>query len=77
MEENISPLNLPQCIYLSEKCKCSILNVKMCRGEKCSFLRSDTDYKNSQKQWKEHLNSISTEKQMKISKDYYGGKKLW
>lgn len=76
-EENIQPLSFPQCIHLTERCKCAILSVDSCLGEKCPFLQSDTDYKNSQKQWQEHLNSISAEKQNQISKEYYGGKKLW
>lgn len=67
----------PQCIYLSENCQCSILNVSKCRGEKCPFKRSELEYKTSQKQWREHLNSISPEQQKKISREYYGGKKLW
>lgn len=75
--QEFSPLDLPQCIYLSENCKCSILSVRKCRGNECPFRRSELDYKNSQQQWRDHLNAISIEQQNKISREYYGGKKLW
>ncbi len=70
-------LDLPQCIYLSENLKCSILNVRKCRGVECPFRCSDSEYKVSQQKWREHLNTISPEQQQKISRAYYGGKKPW
>ncbi len=76
-DERFSFLSFPQCVHLVEKCQCSILNVRVCNGEKCTFLQTDADYINSQKRWKQHLNSMSVEKQEKISREYYGGKKLW
>ena len=29
-EENLRPLEMPDCIYLTERCRCGILNVKEC-----------------------------------------------
>jgi len=65
-----------QCIYLINGFECAILNVNKC-SIKCRFRCSDNQYQSSQRHWREQLNSISIEKQNKISRKYYGGKKIW
>ncbi len=36
-EENLRPLEMPDCIYLTERCRCGILNVKECLRKPCPF----------------------------------------
>lgn len=76
-ENKLSSLDFPPCIYLNEDRQCSILNVRECTGKVCPFRRSSAEYEVSQQKWREHLNNISPERQQKISRSYYGGKKLW
>lgn len=76
-DENLKPLNLPECIYLSERYKCGILNVKECLGEKCTFCKTFYQRDKSVNSWFEHLNSLAVPKQERIANVYYGGKMPW
>ena len=76
-EERRSPLNFPDCVYLSEHCRCSILCVDGCAGEKCSFRQSGREKKQSRDKWYQELNTLSEEEQRKIARSYYGGRMPW
>ena len=65
-----------KCVY-SLSNGCSILNIKKCSGITCSFYKTLEDSKESQNKWCAHMRSISAEKQKQISRNYYGGKKIW
>ena len=54
-DDNLEPLGFPDCIHLNENCKCSLLVVDGCTGEKCSF------YKNS---FEKGLSEINTMKRL-------------
>lgn len=74
---NYKLLELPECVFLSERCRCAILNVKICMGEKCTFRKTAYDIEKSEKICREHLNTLDMTIQNKIADNYYGGKKLW
>lgn len=74
---NYKSLELPECVFLSERCRCAILNVKICMGEKCTFRKTAYDIEKSEKICREHLNTLDMTIQNKIADNYYGGKKPW
>ena len=74
---NMTPLDLPDCVHLTEQCRCDILRVKKCVGRKCTFCVSPSDRKNSENRWQSRINKIDEERQKKISAAYYGGKRPW
>lgn len=70
-------LALPACVNLTDKCKCKILTVDCCLGEKCSFLQLNDNQQTVTKKWSEHLSSLTVERQREIAKKYYGGAMPW
>ena len=66
-----------KCIYFSSGTECGILSIGKCKGEKCSFRLTEQEYEAAQKQWKDRMNRMDPEKQIEISRKYYGGKKQW
>lgn len=75
--ESLKPLYLPDCIYLSQYCRCGILCVTKCMGEQCPFRRIGSEYAKLQEERKRRLNSLSVETQKKIAANYYGGLMPW
>lgn len=76
-ESNRKMLDMPDCIYLTERCRCGILNVKECLRDQCTFLQSRRKREESQLQWRSRLNRMGEEQQAKIAAVYYGGKTPW
>ena len=74
---NLKPLELPDCIYLTEHCRCGILQVNECIGYGCSFCQDSSTESESFSRWLSHMNTMSKEKQAKIAVAYYGGKMPW
>ncbi|MEI3037019.1 MAG: CarD family transcriptional regulator [Oscillospiraceae bacterium] len=75
--KNPKPLEMPDCIYLTEQCKCGILNVRECLKEFCSFSQNRADREESQIQWRRRLSEMEEGRQAKIAAVYYGGKRPW
>lgn len=75
--DNYNLLNYPDCIYLSEQCKCGVLNVERCIGKGCTFCKNSSQNICSKNIWKNHLNTIPQDKQSKIARTYYGGTMPW
>lgn len=75
--KDLLPLKFPECIHLSDNCRCSLLRVKDCLGTDCSFCVTVNEIEQSQEDWHSYMNSLSDEKQKKIAKSYYGGKMPW
>lgn len=75
--KKFKPLKYPACVYLTENCKCSVLNVRECAGEKCTFLKSEYLKDLSDKKRIKRLNSLDKNEQQKIADAYYGGKISW
>ncbi len=76
-DNNMKLLNLPDCIYLTDNCKCRLLKIAECTGEKCSFRQNNEEHINSQHSWFCKMNSLNYEAQYKIAKTYYGGHMPW
>ncbi len=64
----------PDCIYLSQRYQCDILQVVRCLGEKCAFRQSETEYRLAHDRWQKAISALSREQQGKIVSKYYGGK---
>ncbi|MBC8542527.1 hypothetical protein [Bianquea renquensis] len=75
--QNLKPLRYPDCIYLTEHCRCGILRVSECIGERCSFCQSRLEHRESNARWHQHMNLLSEEKQARIAAVYYGGRMPW
>ena len=65
------------CIHFTGRNGCSVLSVKKCLGEKCSFYETPEEKLASENAWSKRLNTIDAAKQSEIAKKYYGGKKPW
>lgn len=76
-ENNLEPLGFPDCIHLSENCKCSLLVVDGCTGEKCSFYKNSFEKGLSEINTMKRLSSLDEDKQKQISNTYYDGKMPW
>lgn len=70
-------LTYPDCIYLSEQGKCSLLNVPSCMGERCTAKESCQGKAQSLANWKSRLCGLPPGKQEDIAKKYYGGHFPW
>lgn len=70
-------LYCPDCIYLSERGKCALLNVASCMGKRCTAKESPRDRALSLAHWKSRLCGLPREKQEDIAKKYYGGHFPW
>lgn len=62
------------CIYCTERNDCSVLSVKKCLGEKCSFCETSEEKLHSNDAWSKRMNALDSVKQTEIAKKYYGGK---
>lgn len=69
-------LELVDCVYLSERYRCTILQVPSCRGERCPFRRDEEELRRAKEQWRSTLGALSTDK-CKIAGSYYGGIMPW
>ncbi|MGN0643037.1 MAG: hypothetical protein ACI4JJ_07805 [Huintestinicola sp.] len=79
-QEMVSPLKYPDCVYLSEKYSCAVLNLsvcKSCKGEHCGFCRSSEKLSDERIRWLRRMNSLSEQEQQKISACYYQGAMPW
>lgn len=77
VEKNMNPLSMPDCIHLTDQCKCNILRVKKCPGSSCTFCQTANEKHISDTKWTDELNNIDSASQQKISREYYGGKMPW
>lgn len=75
--KGLAALELPDCIYLSERCRCAILQVPSCRGEKCPFRQNVEEQSRAREQWRKALDALSPDAQGKIAGSYYGGFMPW
>lgn len=64
----------PDCIHLSKRYQCDILQVVRCIGEECAFRQSETEYRQAHDRWQKAMNALSREQRGKIVSKYYGGK---
>ncbi len=42
--KNMEPLSLPECVHLTERCRCGVLRVEECQGERCAFRKTERAY---------------------------------
>lgn len=75
--KNLEFLKLPDCVHLTEYCRCEIMKVPECIGMKCSACQSAAEKLRSGDIWRRRMNSLSDEQQTKIASVYYSGKKPW
>ena len=73
----LEPLKLPDCIHLTENCKCSVLIVDDCIGEGCTFFKGTLEKSISEMNFNQRLNSLDENRQKQIANIYYGGKMPW
>lgn len=76
-KNDIDLSQLPDCICLTERGTCSILDVDACCGEKCSFQQTSEKAEQSRQQWCQRLSSYDDARQRKIAKKYYAGTMPW
>lgn len=74
---NMKPLKYPDCVHLTENCRCSILKVSECIGTKCTFCKTSFEHIKSSGQWNQKMNELQEENQKKIALIYYNGKMPW
>lgn len=77
LKSDLKPLNLPDCIYLTEHCRCRILRVRECMGNACSFCRSQSKAMDSKRKWNKRMNDMDQQQQLHIAATYFGGKMPW
>lgn len=65
------------CINKVRGNRCSKLIVKSCPGDKCTFMKTPEQQKESYKNSHERLKTLSRETQLYISEKYYGGAMPW
>lgn len=63
--------------YALRKGRCKVLNVKKCEGPNCVFNKTEMQLKENKQKAMEKIKSLSLDKQMHISKEYYEGKMPW
>ena len=56
---------------------CSILLVKTCRGDKCSFRMTEQEYAQKEEKTMARLAKLPREIQRSIANKYYYGKAVW
>ena len=74
---DITMLDLPDCISLSERGGCGLLNISKCQGKGCTFKKNRLDSQNAQSRWMIRLSSLDIDDQIRISRLYYDGKMSW
>ena len=74
---NLTMLELPNCVSLSEYGRCGRLNILKCLGRNCPFKRNSQEEKDSQERWHQQLLSLSKSTQLETAKKYYGGSMPW
>ena len=63
------------CIYCTERNGCSVLSVKKCLGEKCSFYETSEEKLHSNDAWSKRMNALDSVKlQKSITKEKNRGK---
>lgn len=65
------------CINKTKGNRCSKLIVKSCPGDKCTFMKTAQQQKESCKYSHERLGTLNRETQLYISDKYYGGAMPW
>jgi hypothetical protein len=76
-EKNLQPLYYPDCINLTEHCRCSVLCVTKCLGRNCSFRQGITEQRKSVGKWRQRMNELPCDVQEKIAGSYWNGKMPW
>lgn len=74
---DLKPLEFPNCVHLTERYKCRILQIDECIGESCSFCQDSSGQKQSDDLWRRKMNTVNEGKQKKIAKTFYGGRMPW
>ena len=74
---NMRPLSLPDCVHLTERCKCGILRVDECLGDRCAFRKTEYECSESRQKWLKALRAMGTEEQERTAAKYYNGKMPW
>ena len=74
---NRKPLELPDCVHLTERCRCGILRVEECQGEHCAFRKTEAAYRESRRKWMRALCAMRAEEQEKTAVKYYNGQMPW
>lgn len=75
--KDLTALQRPDCVHLSERIHCTILRAETCSGEDCPFCQTAGQVKNAHQQWSEKLCTVSAETQHHIAQQYYGGRTPW
>lgn len=65
------------CINKIRGNRCSKLIIKSCQGDKCTFMKTVEQQKESCKNSHERLRTLSRETQLCIAEKYYGGSMPW
>ena len=75
--KNMEPLSLPECVHLTERCRCGVLRVEECQGERCAFRKTERAYSTAYQKWRDALRAKSAEEQRRTASKYYGGQMPW
>lgn len=76
-KQKLKPLEFPNCIHLSERYGCHVLNRTECIGKGCSFCQSKEEHHQSYEKWIHSLNNLNIERQKQIAMKYHNGKMPW
>lgn len=67
----------PDCVHLTERYKCNLLQVKHCLGHMCTFCQTAYERGKAHKKWLDAMNAMSEENQLRIASVYYSGRMPW
>lgn len=76
-KEQFAFCSLPNCVFLSQKGTCSKLDVKICMGQTCAFVKTPQEWERSQQKQRLRLKKLDEDLQKKIARKYYGGSTPW
>lgn len=74
---NLSLLNMPDCVALSDLKKCSRLTSLECDKNNCPFMQNIDEETTSIKNAYERISNLDDNTQSHISKKYYNGNMPW
>lgn len=67
----------PDCVHLTERYKCNLLQVKQCVGTDCKFCQTAYERGKSFKRWQDVMNTMPDNRQEQIASTYYNGHMPW
>lgn len=67
----------PDCCALTERGRCTRLELYICQGNECTFKRTSREDSDSLEHVYQRISSLDISMQMHIAKKYYGGTMPW